>query len=320
MKSITLTLALVLSAALVSAQEAGTGEVNRGIFYQEGIASWYGAEFNGRPTASGEIFNDSLFTAAHPILPFGTMLKITSGHNHKTVTVRVNDRGPFVAARVIDLSRAAAAELDMISTGTAPVTIESLEVVTLPARRQTAPAGTAVPAAAPVQAAAPETVPAQAAGSTQTAAPAVPVMASVEGPSGLPALPGEAVRVRPASVEPYSAPPASAAAPVSSGTGVWNGASSAGAREQTGTAARLRPAIPETATGRHYRVQVGAYKQPRHAVEAFEKLKNAGFSPVYEKYDDYYRVVLGGLRQEDLKTVAERLGGAGFRDALLREE
>jgi cell division protein FtsN len=156
-------------------------------------------------------------------------------------------------------------------------------------------------------------------------------MASVEGPSGLPALPGEAVRVRPASVEPYSAPPvsanppvsappASAAAPVSSGTWVWNGASSAGAREQTGTAARLRPAIPETATGRHYRVQVGAYKQPRHAVEAFEKLKNAGFSPVYEKYDDYYRVVLGGLRQEDLKTVAERLGGAGFRDALLREE
>lgn len=94
---------------------------------QEGIASWYGAEFEGRPTASGETFNSSLLTAAHPSLPFGTMLKVTNRHNGKSVIVRVNDRGPFVAARIIDVSRGAAERLDMIVTGTAPVIVESAD-------------------------------------------------------------------------------------------------------------------------------------------------------------------------------------------------
>jgi rare lipoprotein A len=95
-------------------------------FRQEGIASWYGREFEGRPTASGEIFDSSKLTAAHPTLPFGTWLLVINQHNNKQVTVRVNDRGPFVAARIIDVSRAAAEQLDMIATGTAPVRIESI--------------------------------------------------------------------------------------------------------------------------------------------------------------------------------------------------
>jgi len=93
-------------------------------FRQEGIASWYGREFEGKPTANGEIFNPNLFTAAHPSLPFGTVLTITNKQNMKQVTVRVNDRGPFVAARIIDLSMAAAEALDMIHTGTAQVIVE----------------------------------------------------------------------------------------------------------------------------------------------------------------------------------------------------
>ncbi len=100
---------------------------SKNVFRQEGIASWYGNEFNGRPTASGEIFDSSQLTAAHPNLPFGTVLVVTNQHNNKKVTVRVNDRGPFVAARIIDVSRAAAEQLDMITTGTAPVVIESIE-------------------------------------------------------------------------------------------------------------------------------------------------------------------------------------------------
>jgi len=99
------------------------------VFRQEGIASWYGREFEGRPTASGEIFDASQLTAAHPSLPFGTMLVVTNQHNKKSVTVRVNDRGPFVPARIIDVSRAAAEQLDMIVTGTAPVTVESLNKI-----------------------------------------------------------------------------------------------------------------------------------------------------------------------------------------------
>ncbi|GHV74352.1 hypothetical protein AGMMS49940_16540 [Spirochaetia bacterium] len=94
-------------------------------FRQEGIASWYGIEFNGRPTGSGEIFDAALFTAAHPTLPFGTVLTVTNKINNKKVSVRVNDRGPFVSTRIIDISRAAAEQLDMLVTGTAPVVIEA---------------------------------------------------------------------------------------------------------------------------------------------------------------------------------------------------
>ncbi|MDR0668642.1 MAG: septal ring lytic transglycosylase RlpA family protein [Treponema sp.] len=93
-------------------------------FRQEGIASWYGTEFDGRPTASGETFNSSLYTAAHPTLPFGTLLTVTNMNNGRKVNVRVNDRGPFVSSRIIDLSQAAAYLLDMVSTGTAPVVVE----------------------------------------------------------------------------------------------------------------------------------------------------------------------------------------------------
>lgn len=120
--SITLIVSLfLLFSANIFAQDSTLVE------RQEGIASWYGAEFEGRPTASGETFNSSLLTAAHPSLPFGTMLKVTNRHNGKSVIVRVNDRGPFVAARIIDVSRGAAERLDMIVTGTAPVIVESAD-------------------------------------------------------------------------------------------------------------------------------------------------------------------------------------------------
>jgi len=93
-------------------------------FRQEGIASWYGAEFEGKPTASGERFDSSTLTAAHPSLPFGTLIKVTNQQNKASVIVRVNDRGPFVSTRILDVSRAAAEKLDMIVTGTAPVVLE----------------------------------------------------------------------------------------------------------------------------------------------------------------------------------------------------
>lgn len=87
------------------------------------FASYYGEPFHGRPTASGEIFDMNAYTAAHKTLPFGTMLEITNLENGKKVIVRVNDRGPFVGNREIDLSRAAAEMLGMIGQGIARVTI-----------------------------------------------------------------------------------------------------------------------------------------------------------------------------------------------------
>jgi rare lipoprotein A len=80
---------------------------------ETGVASWYGARHHGRRTASGEIFDQKKLTAAHPSLPWGCIVKVTSLANGKSVNVRINDRGPFVKGRIIDLSRAAARALGM---------------------------------------------------------------------------------------------------------------------------------------------------------------------------------------------------------------
>ncbi len=91
---------------------------------QIGLASWYGGKFHGRLTASGEVFNTNDFTAAHKTLPFGTIVRVTNLDNGKSVVVRINDRGPFVAGRVIDLSRAAASAIGMIGKGVAHVKLD----------------------------------------------------------------------------------------------------------------------------------------------------------------------------------------------------
>lgn len=93
---------------------------------QEGVVSWYGAAFNNRPTASGELFDASGMTMAHPTLPFGTQVKVTNIRNGRSVVVRVNDRGPFVGQRIADLSRAAAEQIGMLKRGVARVRIEVL--------------------------------------------------------------------------------------------------------------------------------------------------------------------------------------------------
>ena len=91
--------------------------------YFKGAASYYGDEFNGRPTSSGEIFDNWKLTAAHRTLPFGTLLRVQNLKNNKAVVVRVNDRGPFVEDRVIDLSKRAAEQLGMLNDGVANVVI-----------------------------------------------------------------------------------------------------------------------------------------------------------------------------------------------------
>src|SRR5262245_11749111 len=108
---------------------------------QEGIASWYGPGFHGRRTANGEIYDQYELTAAHPSLPLGTRVMVTSLTNGRSVEVRVNDRGPFVGGRVIDLSYASARVIGMIGPGTMPVRIELIgEPVQVASRRPLAPA------------------------------------------------------------------------------------------------------------------------------------------------------------------------------------
>lgn len=262
---------VILFAAVFFNLQAQEAEV----FRQQGIASWYGREYEGRPTASGEIFDSSQLTAAHPSLPFGTMLVVTNQHNNKSVTVRVNDRGPFVAARIIDVSRAAAEQLDMIVTGTAPVLVESINriVITSPASIQTQ-TQTLVPVVAPVSSSAPiQTT------EIPSASVVMPVTTTVVLQPAVPQIPSQIT---------------------------------------------LTPAI-NIMPDKTYRLQVGSYRIARNAVDVFDKLKDSGLNPAYERYSngdnvEYFRVVLAGVRGTDVQLTAERLRIAGFKEALIREE
>ncbi len=95
-------------------------------YTEEGKASWYGNPFNGRRASNGEIYDMYKLTAAHRTMPFDTMVKVTNLNNGKTTTVRITDRGPFVDNRIIDLSLAAAREIDSIGPGVVPVRLEVL--------------------------------------------------------------------------------------------------------------------------------------------------------------------------------------------------
>ncbi|OCR21239.1 hypothetical protein BA917_01430 [Helicobacter pullorum] len=90
----------------------------------DGIASWYGPNFHGKKTSNGEIYSMYAHTAAHKTLPMNTIVRVTSKENGKSTIVRINDRGPFVSGRIIDLSNSAARDIDMIAKGTANVRIE----------------------------------------------------------------------------------------------------------------------------------------------------------------------------------------------------
>lgn len=93
-------------------------------YTEEGVASWYGIPFHGRPAADGEIYNMEALVAAHRLMPFNTWLKVTNVANHESVNVRVIDRGPFVDGRIIDLSKAAARAIGLLGPGIGRVRLE----------------------------------------------------------------------------------------------------------------------------------------------------------------------------------------------------
>lgn len=108
-------------------------QVTDTVYRETGVASWYGRDFQGRTTSSGEIFDMNGISAAHRTLPLGTVLSVTNLDNFKSIKVRINDRGPFVKGRVLELSFGAAKELGFASQGTARVKLECLDAVRDPA-------------------------------------------------------------------------------------------------------------------------------------------------------------------------------------------
>ena len=109
--------------------------------YQIGTASWYGKQFNGKPTASGEPYDMFQFTAAHRQLPLGTLVKVTNLDNGRSVVVRVNDRGPVPRTRIIDLSYGAARMIGMPGHGIEPVSLEIVQPATVASATQSNLAG-----------------------------------------------------------------------------------------------------------------------------------------------------------------------------------
>ncbi|MDJ0510418.1 MAG: septal ring lytic transglycosylase RlpA family protein [Crocosphaera sp.] len=106
--------------------ESGLASVRPVSSRRKGMASWYGPGFHGRLTANGERYNQNGLTAAHKTLPFGTQVRVTNLHNGRSVIVRINDRGPYIHGRVIDLSKGAANVIGLINSGVAPVQMEIL--------------------------------------------------------------------------------------------------------------------------------------------------------------------------------------------------
>lgn len=120
---------LLLSAFALAAILTAVGSTSSKSFKSEGIASYYARSFDGRKTANGEIFRNHDFTAAHRTLPFGTFVRVYNEKNHLSTTVRINDRGPFLNSRIIDLSEASARKIGIYKKGLAPVRLEILNLI-----------------------------------------------------------------------------------------------------------------------------------------------------------------------------------------------
>ena len=126
-KATTTPVQVVVSATPAMSEPAQAKPKQHGKIFR-GIASWYGSVFNGRKTASGETFNMYDMTACHPTLPFGSLVRVVNLRNHRSVVVRINDRGDLVKGRSIDLSYAAAERLNMTQSGLARVSLEVISV------------------------------------------------------------------------------------------------------------------------------------------------------------------------------------------------
>ena len=198
----------------------------RGDFRERGTASWYGRKFHGRPTSTGEPYDMYAMTAAHPTLPLPSYVRVTNLENGRSVVVRVNDRGPFLRGRVIDLSAAAAHRLGYMDAGSAPVEVEMIATAVTPAAQ---PAARTATTATPVAASAASAV-----------ASAMTDVTKADG-SVKPQLPTIAVTARPI---------AAIASPVSTGqlAVASGGVASAGATANAATPAMQPASTPPTPT------------------------------------------------------------------------
>ncbi|UTC75795.1 septal ring lytic transglycosylase RlpA family protein [Treponema sp. OMZ 792] len=244
-------LILILSLALTHFL-TGQGE----IISEETYASYYGEAFNGRPTANGEIFDMNAYTAAHKTLPFGTLVEVTNLENGKKVIVRINDRGPFVGNREIDVSKAAAAALDMLAHGVVRVSLKKINPNDM--------------------------------GS----------FTDVKTKEETGTRAKDLVKTEKKTVQ----------APNYTEFNTRN------------QSLVYTPAKASETPGILWRIQLGAFKREENALRLVKKLRKIGFEPAYEKTETTTRVVLYGIRPQDLEKVKRVLELNSFNDYILRQE
>lgn len=256
----------------------------------ETYASYYGEAFDGRPTSSGEIFDMNAYTAAHKTLPFGTFLEVTNLENGKKVVVRVNDRGPFVANREIDLSKAAAESLGMISRGITRVSIkkvDSLDHAALVASND-------IYSNAALKSAQKESA----------------VVSNVQPEAG-------SVQKEEASGIIKDDQTASADKRIANTDAAQDGAKRS-AFSQTEQTSEL--VYSQGTSGVLWRIQLGAFTREENALRLVVQLRKVGFEPAYERTEKTVRVVLPGIQPDDLEKVKEALAAHSFTDYVIRQE
>ena len=267
------------------------------VYNAAGMASWISTDLQGEPTASGELYDVKSMTASHRTLPMGTRLEVTNLENGKSVVVRINDRGPFVKERLVDVSYAAAQKLDLLKKGIAKVGIRVL------------PAGTARMNETPTAQSSTKAEP-QGANSAETSAPATSEQSPTETASALAEERPDAASETPtpeqpaAALAPEAAPSAQASpAPeaASQPAAPRKPASAAGPSTNAKTPA---PVAAKAATDGAYFIQVGTFSRQENAQRLLDQLRSQGYpgSRVVETSRDgkpLYRVQAGAFHEQD---------------------
>ena len=253
-----------------------------------GVASWYGQEFAGRTTANGEIFDPMLLTAAHRTLPFGTVVEVKNAKTSKSVRVRINDRGPYVGNRLIDLSYAAAQQIGLVEPGSGEV---DLNVITIGKGEREPPTPysvtvseiAATPSEVPVPAPAPK--------------PRAPVVA-----------PEPAVVDRVQVIEEHAA--VETRKQVAANGKTIETVPVRPSEQRAAISEERAPAAPRPA-GR-YVVQVGAFGEAKNAVALQQKLRGEGFESFIDHGVVLHKVQIGPFEtREQAVKARERLEAAG---------
>jgi rare lipoprotein A len=273
-----------------------------------GVASWYGQEFAGRTTANGEIFDPLLLTAAHRTLPFGTVVDVKNAKTSKIVRVRINDRGPYVGNRLIDLSYAAAQQIGLVEPGSgevdlsvvtigkgereppAPYSVVVADVATIPAPL-TAPPPPPAPIAAPIAAPTPAPEPA--------IVDRIQVIEEHRGVETRKQVAADGKTIEAVPVKPSSQPTASSEQPAATST-------------QPAPVSREPQVASRKAPSGRFVIQVGAFGEEKNALALQEKLRAEGFESFIDRGPVLHKVQIGPFETRDLAVKTRtRLEAAG---------